>query len=422
MKWLSTIGLGALLLVSAAAAAAQGSDRGIPEVRAAADASERARLERGRYLTRMGNCAGCHTEPGGAPFAGGRKLDTDFGRFRVPNITPDEETGIGRWSADDLWGALHRGERPDGAALYPACPYPNFTLAERDDVDAIYAYLQSVPAVRQEVSAHELEFPYGLRMLAEQWQWLYFEPGRVRAPLAPSDAQRDERWQRGRYLVEGVGHCNACHRERGRLGALNEDADAPGAMVRGWYAPALTSPQEAGLQAHGRASGAAFLRSGKSERAVMMGPMADVVFESLRHLSDADARAMATYLRSVPERAVAPAARSVGLSEASVEEAMEHGGQLYEQHCVACHGENGEGDGGISALAGNPTVTQAHPANIAQVIRHGGFPASTEGNPQPYGMPPFSSFDYGELAAVATYIRRSWGNDAPAVSPIDLRR
>ncbi len=203
---------------------------------------------------------------------------------------------------------------------------------------------------------------------------------------------------------------------------MSNEADAPGAMVRGWYAPALTSADEAGLQAHGREAGAAFLRSGKTGRAVMMGPMADIVFDSLQHLSQPDARAMAAYLRSIPEQAVAPSARSVGLTEAGLEQAMERGGRLYEQDCVACHGADGEGSGGISALAGNPTVTQRNPANIAQAIRHGGFPASTDTHPRPHGMPPFPQLEYRDVAAVATYIRRSWGNDAPAVSPIDLRR
>ncbi|MEX0607664.1 MAG: c-type cytochrome [Halofilum sp. (in: g-proteobacteria)] len=417
MRWAFALSLAA----SAAAMAAEDPEHGLPAVPPDVGADERERLERGRYLTRMGNCAGCHTEPGGEPFAGGRRLDTEFGRFHTPNITPDEATGIGRWTDEEFWDALHHGERPDGAALYPACPYPNFTLAERDDVDALHAYLQSVPAVRNETPAHELDFPYGLRALATQWQWLYFEPGQVRAPLQAPDPQASERWQRGRYLVEGLAHCNACHRERGALGAMNEDADAPGAMLRDGYAPALTSPDEAGLQAHGIESGAAFLRSGKTEHAVMMGPMADVVFDSLRHLSEADARAMAAYLQSVPEREVAPSTRSVGLSESALEGALEDGAQIYEEHCVACHGEDGRGSNGVAALTGNPTVLQDNPANIVQVIRHGGFPASTDGNPQPHGMPPFTQFDLGELAAVATYIRRSWGNDAAPVSPIDLR-
>ncbi len=186
--WIRSIAPAAALLLGAAVTS-HGAERGLPGIGAAGDAGERARLERGRYLTRMGNCAGCHTEPGGEPFAGGRALDTEFGRFRVPNITPDRQTGIGGWSADDLWNALHRGQRPDGAALYPACPYPNYTLVARADVDAIHAYLQSIPPVRRATAGHALDFPYRLRALAQQWQWLYFEPGRVRGA--------DATWSRG---------------------------------------------------------------------------------------------------------------------------------------------------------------------------------------------------------------------------------
>lgn len=415
----------AAMLCAAAGTASVASEHGplreLPEPDADAVDTDRAELDRGRYLARVGNCAGCHTAPGGRAFAGGRRLLSEFGVFHTPNITPDDATGIGTWSDDDLWNALHHGERADGAALYPACPYPSFTLVTRKDVDAIYAYLRSLPAVQQDNPAHELGFPYGMRSLVPVWQTLYFTPGRQQAALAEPDDQRSADWRRGRYLVEGLGHCNDCHRERGRLGALSDAAAAPGAMIHDRYAPALSVPHEAGLQAHSVESAAAFLRSGKSERAVMMGPMADVVFDSLRHLTPADARAMAAYLTSVEEREVEASTRLVGLSEARTGEAMERGRAIYERQCADCHGRDGQGRAGVSALAGNPTVTMSNPANLINVIRQGGFPASTRGNPRPHGMPPFQQLDYRDLAAVATYIRRSWGNDAPGLSSIDLR-
>lgn len=377
-------------------------------------------VERGRYLARVANCAGCHTAPDGEPFAGGLKLQSRFGVFHTPNITPDDATGIGEWSEADFWNALHFGERPDGSAMYPACPYPSFTVAERSDIAAIYAYLRTVPAVSADQPAHELDNPYGVRSLLSAWQRMHFTPGRARGALAPPDEDRGEQWQRGRYLVEGLGHCNDCHRARGRLGALREDDAAPGATIHGWYAPALTTAAEAGLQDHSVASAAAFLRSGKADNAVMMGPMADVTFDSLRHLTESDARAMATYLTSVPEREVDASTHLIQLTEAASEEAVKAGRPIYQEQCADCHGDDGQGPDGVVSLVGNPTVTMDNPTNLINMIRAGGFAASTEGNPRPHGMPPFQQFNADELAAVASYIRRSWGNEAPAVSPIDV--
>jgi mono/diheme cytochrome c family protein len=418
IRWLIVAGSFGVAVAAVAAQAVQ-SDGGAEAAAGSAEV-ERTEVERGHYLTRIGNCAGCHTADGGEPFAGGRRLESDFGTFFTPNITPDEATGIGDWSAEEFWNALHNGERADGSALYPACPYPSFTLATREDVDALYAYLRSIEPVRNETRGHDLGFPYSMRSMVPMWQWLHFEPGESHGVLAAADDGRSEHWQRGRYLVEGMGHCNDCHRARGRLGALSEEADAPGAMIHEWYAPALTTPNEAGLQDHAVESAAAFLRSGKGENAVMMGPMADVMFDSMRHLTQADARAMATYLTSVPEREVSESTHLIPLSEADTEEAVEAGRPIYKDNCAECHGDDGQGPDGVVSLVGNPTVTMDDPTNLIRMIRRGGFSASTEGNPRPHGMPPFQQFDAHELAAVASYIRRSWGNEAPAVSPIDV--
>lgn len=421
IRWLIVAGLfgiaaGAVLL---AALPSGGTDAVASSASEQTDGS-RGDVERGRYLARVANCAGCHTAPGGEPFAGGLRLESEFGVFHTPNITPDDATGIGEWSADDLWNAMHNGMRADGEALYPACPYPSFTLATRGDIDAIYGYLRSIPAVRNETRAHELEFPYSMRSLVPRWQWMKFEPGRSNGALMAADEKRSESWQRGRYLVEGLGHCNECHRSRGRLGALEDQPSAAGATIHDWYAPALTSPGEAGLQAHSVESAAAFLRSGKNEHAVMMGPMADVTFDSMRHLTESDARAMATYLTSVPEREVDESTHPVRLTEAETEDAVEAGRPVYEEQCADCHGDDGQGPDGVVSLVGNPTVTMGNPTNLINMIRDGGFTASTEGNPRPHGMPPFQKLDADELAAVASYIRRNWGNEAPAVSPIDV--
>lgn len=379
--------------------------------------AERADADRGAYLARMGNCAGCHTAPGGAPFAGGLRLQSDYGTFITPNITPDDATGIGEWSADDFYQAMHDGQRADGSAMYPACPYPNYTHVARADIDAIHAYITSMPAITQEQPGHDLRFPYRYRSLLGLWQALYFEPGELKP-----DNGHDKNWNRGRYLVEGLGHCNACHRARGRFGAMRADADAPGAMIHGWYAPPLADPAQAGLQNMAIDDAAAFLQSGKREHAAMLGPMADVVFESLQYMRGDDARAMATYLKAIPRRSVDSPLQLIGLSEVGRANAMAEGHTVYAEHCADCHGDNGAGEHGAPALAGNRAVTMDNPINIANMIRQGGFAAATAGNPRPYGMPPFYDLSGRELAAVISFIRGSWGNDAAPVTATNLSR
>ncbi|MBO9469997.1 cytochrome c [Endozoicomonas sp. G2_2] len=382
-----------------------------------ATAADEAMRERGEYLTRIGNCSGCHTAPGGEPFAGGLHLNSDYGTFVTPNITPDGATGIGNWSADDFYRALHEGVRADGSPMYPACPYPSYTHVARDDIDAIHAYLRSVAPVEQAQPAHDLDFPYRYRSLLGLWQALYFEPGEQ-----ADDNARGADWNRGRYLVEGLGHCDACHRARGAFGAMETADDAPGAMIHGWYAPPLADPAQAGLQGLSIADAADFLQSGKRDHAAMLGPMADVVFESLQYLRDDDARAMAAYLTALPEQQVDSPLRLIRMSEDGRQTAMAEGRAIYADRCAGCHGDDGRGDAGAPALAGNRAVTMDFPLNAANMIREGGFAAATADNPRPHGMPPFYKLSERELAAVLSFIRGSWGNDAAPVTPTNLRR
>lgn len=372
---------------------------------------------RGEYLARIGNCAGCHTAPGGADFAGGRAIDSLFGTFYAPNITPDPETGIGRWSADDFWQAMHNGKRADGSAIYPACPYPNYTHVHREDIDAIYAYLSSLPPVRQQNPVHDLSFPASARPLVSLWQWLFFKPGSFQ-----DDPSQTPAWNRGAYLVQGLGHCSACHAGRDAFGVSRSESGAPGARVRNWYAPSLNSSAEAGLQAWPVEKGAALLRHGKAEEASAMGPMADVVFQSLQYLTEADAMAMATYLHALPDHDIEPAVRLLPVREADLPAVMQRGQKIYEEHCQDCHGADGEGSLAAPALAGNRAVVLADPTNLLNVIRDGGYPPSTGGNPRPYGMPPFGFLNDVELAALATYVRTSWGNDGTPVSSANVAR
>ena len=414
-RWIVMVVAMAAAVVAAALGIAPGGTQRPAADEVATDLDRSERVERGRYLARVGDCAGCHTAPGGEPMAGGFALESPYGTFHVPNITPDAETGIGDWSRRQFRDALLRGRRPDGKALYPACPYPSYTRARARDIDAVFAWLQSLPPVEHRTRAHDLDFPYGFRPLVNAWQWLFLEPGRLRPA-----ADRSGEWRRGRYLVEGLGHCNECHRQRGAFGALRETDAAPGGLVHGWYAPSLASPDEAGLQGWSVERAADFLTSGRSRDAVMLGPMAGVVHDSLQHLRSADARAMAAYLREMPRREVAPDEAWRQPPKRRIEPMMKQGARMYGEQCADCHGEDGRGEPGVVSLAGNRTVTQRNPANVVRMIRRGGFPASTPGNPYPHGMPPFQQLSDPEIAALATYIRRSWGNDATAVSTIGM--
>ena len=384
----------------------------MPVARAAPEA---ALVARGAYLARAGNCVGCHTARGGTPYAGGRGIDTPFGTVIASNLTPDADSGLGRWSADDFWNAMHHGRSRDGRLLYPAFPYPNFTLVTREDSDALHAFLRSLAPERRTVPPHRLRFPYNLQAALAAWRALYFRP----ATFEP-DVQRSAAWNRGSYLVRSLGHCAACHGERNALGAISDDIELGGGLIpmQNWYAPSLRSAQEAGVADWPQHEVVALLKTGIAPRASVMGPMAEVVFRSTQHLSDADLDAMATFLRALPPTAATTAPRDV--ERANVPAAA----TLYETHCASCHGKQGEGAAGrYPALAGNRALSLPSPHNVVKAILHGGFAPSTAGNPRPYGMPPFGQvLSDEEVALLATHLRQSWGHRAPAVSALDVLR
>ncbi len=405
----------ALLAVAAIAIALAWPREEFIAARSPADhALNEANIARGAYLARAGDCMACHTARGGVPYAGGRALDTPFGRLVAPNITPEPTTGIGAWTPDDFWRALHNGKSKDGRLLYPAFPYTNYTKVTRPDSDALFAYLRSLPPVRQQNTPHDLRFPYNQQLTLAGWRLLYFQPG-VQEPVTA----RDARWNRGAYLVEGLGHCAACHSTRNRLGAT--DSTLGGGLIPtiGWYAPSLTSEAEAGLGTWSEAHIVQLLGTGVAPGASVTGPMAEVVAQSLQYLSRDDLAAMALYLKSLP---AAPAPERPAAPKPS-QQVMQAGGKLYEQHCATCHGERGEGKGPYPPLGGNRALTLPDPVNAIRVVLHGGFAPGTQGNPRPYGMPPFGHvLGDAEVATLVTYLRASWGNAAAPVSSAEVNR
>jgi len=377
---------------------------------------EQAQIARGLYLARAANCMACHTARGGQPYAGGRIIATPFGNLVSPNITPDAATGIGSWSAADFWRAMHNGKSKDGSFLYPAFPYPNYTKITRADSDDLYAYLRTIAPAKRPNEAHALRFPYNQRIVLAFWRALYFRPGVYR-----DDPSRTAEWNRGAYLVQGAGHCSACHTGRNALGATVADADLAGGTIPmlDWYASPLTSDAVAGLGDWSIPDIAALLKTGVSPRGTVFGPMTDVVKGSLEHLSDEDAKAMASYLKSLPKTASSEVEGSLPRPE---DEVLKLGASLYRQYCVECHKENGTGfPPAYPRLAGNGAIESGPAINAIRIVLNGGYPPATSGNPRPYGMPPFGpALNDAEVAAVVSYMRNAWGGRAPLVSPAEV--
>ncbi|MES2104037.1 MAG: cytochrome c [Pseudomonadota bacterium] len=395
-------------------------------------------VARGAYLARAGNCMGCHTLRGGAPYAGGRAIQTPFGSFYSPNITSDKVNGIGNWTQENFWQSIHAGKARDGSMLYPAFPYPNYTRITRADADALFAYLQSVPAASRQNQAHDLRFPYNQRYLLGIWRALYFTPEAYQQDTAQSPD-----WNRGAYLVQGLGHCSACHTSRNALGASINETLLGGGILSGqeWYAPSLTSENEIGLGHWQTSRINDLLKTGATTTGSMTGPMAEVVTESLQYLSDADINAMSVYLKSLPQtrtdvdKSIMPEflketiafvmGTNISQSEQQHNEmVLKAGAELYKTHCMDCHQAGGEGvANAYPPLKDNHKLMTSSVANPVRMVLAGGFAPATAGNPRPYGMPPFGpKLSDEEIAAVVSYIRNSWGNQAPMVSSPEVNK
>lgn len=420
----------ATLAVLAAAAATvyalnQRGEAPIPDT-ARPFSAEPGQVDRGRYLALAGNCAGCHTALGGADYAGGVGIPTPFGTLYAGNLTPDASTGLGQWSADHFWRAMHNGRSRDGRLLYPAFPYTSFTRITREDSDALYAWLRTLAPVQQASPAHTLRFPYDSQAALAVWRALYFRP----ASFEPTPGQSTA-WNRGAYLVDGLGHCIACHGARNALGATDLGRGLAGGPLpgQGWYAPALDDSREAGVMRWREEEVVALLKSGRNAHATVSGPMADVVYRSTQYMKDEDLHAMAQYLRALPDRSAgqAPAARGSAPAAGTVRAQsaqMVRGEKIYAQQCAWCHGDRGEGKAdAFPALAGNRALNLDDTTNLVQIVRRGGYAPSTAGNPRPHGMPPFGHvLDDADIAAVLSFVRGSWGNSGAELSLADAMR
>ncbi|MGN6469331.1 MAG: c-type cytochrome [Rhizobiaceae bacterium] len=371
-------------------------------------------IQRGLYLTHAGDCAACHTTDPSKPMAGNYSLQTPFGTIYTANLTPDEETGIGKWNADDFYRAMTKGREPDGDRLYPAFPYTHFTILKREDSDAIFAYLKTLKPVQQRVRPPEFIWPLNWRFLMRGWNLINFKPH----PFQP-DPEKSAVWNRGKYLVEGLEHCGMCHTPKDVLGAEEDSKRYSGGQVEGWWAPSLSSDTRDGIGDWSKDDLVSYLKFGRNKKSAAFGPMSDVIEHSTQYLDDQDLEAIATYVKGIPARGDKEPAK---LSDDQSKHAQSVGAQIYAAQCSACHAPDGSGVPTMFApLKGSSVAQSSNPKTVIRAVLEGVRSAPTDKYPTPHSMPPFSwKLTDQEIAAVVNYVRNSFGNRAAGIDADDV--
>jgi len=363
---------------------------------------------RGRYQAILGDCAACHSRPGGKPLAGGNPLKTPFGDIVPPNITPDRETGTGAWTEGEFVRMMRTGIGRGGKRLYPAMPYPAYSKMSDRDLADLFAYMQTVEPVSNLVIANQLPFPFNIRLSLIGWNLLNF-----RSEPFKSDPAQSEAWNRGAYLVNGAAHCGACHTPKNLLGADKESQPLQGFSLQGWLAPDITGDPHRGIGGWSREELVAYLKTGANRFSIASGPMAEAVENSTSKMSDTDLEAIAVYLQSLK-----PAAAEKPRPLPTEDRRMTAGAAIYRDNCVACHGWGGQGAAGLfPALAGSPLVQQNSSETLAHLVLAGSQGAHTEKAPTAPAMPSLAwRLDDRQVADVLSFVRNSWGNAAEPVN------
>jgi mono/diheme cytochrome c family protein len=370
-------------------------------------------IAKGKALTDAADCGSCHTADPAKPFAGGKRIETPFGAIYSANLTPDRNTGLGLWSDEAFLRAMRFGVGPNGANYYPAFPYPHFTKLVRDDIFAIRHYLSTLAPVSNTPPPAELRWPLNYRALMGLWNFAFFRPG-----IFEPDQNKSAQWNRGGYLVEGAGHCGACHTPKNFLGAEKRNARFSGSPVDGWFAPRLDGAERGGLKSWSAEDIAEYLQSGRNAHSHAGGPMAAVVLNSTSRMSNADIKAIAVYLKAMSPDAPEPAATTPSPTQ------MASGEKLYKGSCIACHEIDGSGAPRIyPPLPGNANLQSANPASAIKIVLDGAETITTARAPNTGSMPPYASkMSDQEVADVVTYIRNAWGNAASAVTPGEVAK
>jgi mono/diheme cytochrome c family protein len=381
---------------------------------------------RGKYLAILGDCAGCHTAPHQPAFSGGLPFTAAFGTLYSTNITPDRQTGIGNWTADQFYRALHEGIAADGSHLYPAFPYIYFAKVTRADTDALFAYLKTVAPVHKQPTQNRLLFPFNIRLMMLFWNWLYLDA----RPFTP-DPAKSALVNRGDYLVGGLGHCAACHTPKNILFGDRKSKPLAGGVVDNWFAANLSGDAGEGLGHWSAADLARYFATGRNSFATAAGSMQEKVTLSTSRMTGDDRAAIAAYLKSLPP---VPVSASLGKTAAPDAAAMQRGEAIFTTRCSACHAPPGQkpapvpavGPAGALAdypqLAGDTLVVGRDATTVLRIILGGAQSPVTDNERTTFSMPGFAAMPDEEVADVATYIRNAWGNHAPAASKADVTR
>lgn len=370
-------------------------------------------VEKGRYIATLGDCTACHTLPGKPLFSGGVAIETPFGELLGANITPDPATGIGRWTFEDFLDTMARGHGRNGKQLYPAMPYAAYTKVTREDNLALWAYLRTVEPVQNEVETNQLPFPFNVRLSMKAWNWLNFTEGEFQP-----DADKSEQWNRGAYLVQGLGHCGSCHTPKNLIGGDKSDGTLKGGELQGWMAPNISNAAHVGLGDWTEDDIVQYLKTGANRYDIASGPMAEAVEKSTQYWRDADLKAVAVYLKSLDHEHDKPEPLSAN------DPIMTAGRSLYEDRCSACHTPDGEGIPTLfPKLANAPLVNARDAVSMIRVVLAGNRAGSTDAAPTGPAMPSFAwNLSDENIADVLTYVRNSWGNAASAVSADEVRK
>lgn len=393
---------------------------------ASVDISDRRLAEAGAYIARTGDCVACHSVPNGKPFAGGLAMQTPVGTIYSSNITPDKQSGIGSYSYADFKNAVQHGIRRDGTPLYPAMPYPSYAIMPDTDIQALYAYFMSqVEPVSQPSADSTIPWPLNMRWPMAWWQLLFAGKRDFAAP-----AGADETLTRGAYLVEGPGHCGACHTPRGlayqekALSLADGDAFLSGAVIDGWRAKSLRGEAQ-GLQSWSADEIGMFLKTGRTDKVAAFGAMADVVEHSTRYFTDGDIASIAAYLKQLPavngKLAAFPPKADVTTAALRDGRYDSRGAVIYMEQCVVCHRADGQGMPRIfPALAGNSAVFAQNPQSIIQITLEGGKMPANDTDAMAFAMPGFKHLSNQDVTDVINFIRAAWTNQAPPIGENDV--
>lgn len=375
-------------------------------------------VSRGEYVARLSDCVACHSVPGGKPFAGGLEMATPLGAIHATNVTPDDETGIGRYSLAEFDRAVRHGVAPGGRRLYPAMPYPSYAKLTDDDVRALYAFfMKGVPAVKQANIASSIPWPLNMRWPIALWNAVFTD-----STPYETKPENDELWNRGAYLVQGPGHCGSCHTPRGLAfneKALDESGAAfvSGALLDGWYAPSLRTDHNTGLGRWSEPEIAQFLKTGRNKHAVVFGSMTEAFNNSTQFMSDNDLAAIAHYLKSLPGDSQRDGAPWQYQAVSAATKLDTPGARTYVTHCASCHGVDGQGQPeSFPPLAGATSALTKESASAINITLNGSQRVVMAGVPDAYRMPAFrQQLSDQQIAEVLTFVKSTWGNQSPAV-------